>query len=40
MKLLAPAPGWTATADVIVVGSGMQHLVMEILQKLTRKILW
>ena len=26
MKLLAPAPGWTATADVIVVGSGIAGL--------------
>ena len=26
MKLLAPAPGWTATADVVVVGSGIAGL--------------
>jgi len=26
MKLLAPAPGWTASADVIVVGSGIAGL--------------
>jgi len=26
MKLLAPAPGWTAKADVIVVGSGIAGL--------------
>ena len=26
MKLLAPAPGWTANADVIVVGSGIAGL--------------
>ena len=26
MKLLAPTPGWTATADVIVVGSGIAGL--------------
>ena len=26
MKLLSPAPGWTATADVIVVGSGIAGL--------------
>ena len=26
MKLLAPAPGWTAQADVIVVGSGIAGL--------------
>ena len=26
MKLLAPEPGWTATADVIVVGSGIAGL--------------
>ena len=26
MRLLAPAPGWTATADVIVVGSGIAGL--------------
>ena len=26
MKLLAPEPGWTATADVLVVGSGSAGL--------------
>ena len=26
MRLLAPAPGWTATADVVVVGSGIAGL--------------
>ena len=26
MKLLAPAPGWSAQADVIVVGSGIAGL--------------
>jgi glycine/D-amino acid oxidase-like deaminating enzyme len=26
MKLLAPSPGWTARADVIVVGSGIAGL--------------
>jgi len=28
MKLLAPAPGWTASADVIVVGSGIAALLL------------